>query len=81
MDIFAEWCTGATTLAWRSTTAGNDGVDVTVFVRRAGTPGAPALVCVHGFPTSSIDYYALTQELTKEFDIFVLDFPGYGLSD
>jgi pimeloyl-ACP methyl ester carboxylesterase len=36
---------------------------------------------VHGFPTSSIDYYALAQELSAEFDIFVLDFPGYGLSD
>ena len=56
-------------------------VEVTVFTRRAGTPGTPALVCVHGFPTSSIDFYALTEELGAEFDIFTLDFPGYGLSD
>ncbi len=81
MDIFAEWRSGATTLAWRSTTEANHRADVSVFVRRTGTLGAPALVCVHGFPTSSIDYYALTRELKKEFDIFVLDFPGYGLSD
>ncbi|MFY9921167.1 MAG: alpha/beta fold hydrolase [Mycobacterium sp.] len=81
MDIFAEWCSGATTLTWRSTTEVNDGAEVTVFVRRAGTPGAPALVCVHGFPTSSVDFYPLAQELSAEFDIFVLDFPGYGLSD
>ncbi len=81
MDIFAEWCSGATTLTWRSTTAANDGAELTVFVRRAGTPGAPALVCVHGFPTSSVDFYPLAQELSAEFDIFVLDFPGYGLSD
>jgi pimeloyl-ACP methyl ester carboxylesterase len=39
------------------------------------------LVCVHGFPTSSIDYYALTRELGSDFDMFLLDFPGYGLSD
>lgn len=39
------------------------------------------MVCVHGFPTSSIDYFALTRELHSEFDIFVLDFPGYGLSE
>ena len=38
-------------------------------------------MCVHGFPTSSIDFYALTDELGAEFDIFTLDFPGYGLSD
>jgi pimeloyl-ACP methyl ester carboxylesterase len=81
VDVFADWCNGATTLVWRSTTEANDGADVTVFVRRAGTPGAPALVCVHGFPTSSIDYWALVQELNAEFDIFLLDFPGYGLSD
>ena len=81
MDIFADWRDGATSLVWRSTTEANDGADVTVFVRRTGTPGAPALVCVHGFPTSSIDYYGLARELAAEFDIFVLDFPGYGLSD
>ena len=43
--------------------------------------GAPALVCVHDFPTASIDYFALTRELHSEFDIFLLDFPGYGLSE
>ena len=81
MDIFAESRSGATTLTWRSTTEANDGAEVTVFIRRTGTPGAPALVCVHGFPTSSVDFYPLAQELSDEFDIFVLDFPGYGLSD
>lgn len=68
-------------MRWRSTTPGNDGIEVTVFNRRCGTPGAPALVLVHGFPTSSIDYFGLAGELSSEFDIFVLDFPGYGLSD
>jgi len=52
-----------------------------VFSRRCGTPGAPALVLVHGFPTSSIDYFALARELNSEFDMFLLDFPGHGLSD
>ena len=52
-----------------------------MFGRRCGTPGAPALVLVHGFPTSSIDYCALARELGAEFDMFLLDFPGHGLSD
>jgi hypothetical protein len=30
-----------------------------VYSRRCGTAGAPPLVPVHGFPTSSIDYFAL----------------------
>lgn len=81
MDIFAEWQNGGSELRWRSTTDANKGREVTVFSRRAGTPGAPALVLVHGFPTSSIDYFGLTRELGSEFDIFTLDFPGYGLSE
>jgi pimeloyl-ACP methyl ester carboxylesterase len=81
LDIFAEWQNGGTELRWRSTTAANDGEEVAVFSRRCGTPGAPALVLVHGFPTSSIDYFALAGELGSEFDMFLLDFPGYGLSD
>lgn len=36
---------------------------------------------VHGFPTSSIDYFALARELGSDFDIYLLDFPGHGLSD
>lgn len=81
MDIFAQWQQGGTELRWRSTTAANDGQEVGVFSRRCGTPGAPALVLVHGFPTSSIDYFDLARELSSDFDIYVLDFPGYGLSD
>jgi pimeloyl-ACP methyl ester carboxylesterase len=81
VDIFVQWHEEARHLRWRSSTAANDGAEVQVFSRRFGTPGAPALVCVHGFPTSSIDYFALARELETEFDIFVLDFPGYGLSD
>jgi pimeloyl-ACP methyl ester carboxylesterase len=81
MGIFDEWRSGATQLHWQSSTDANAGAEVAVFTRRCGTPGAPALVCVHGFPTASIDYFALTRELGAEFDIFLLDFPGYGLSD
>ena len=81
MSRFEEWRAGGTELRWRSTTAGNDGREVSVFARRCGTPGAPALVLVHGFPTSSVDFFALATELSGDFDIHVLDFPGYGLSD
>jgi pimeloyl-ACP methyl ester carboxylesterase len=81
LDIFTEWQSDSMELRWRSTTAANDGQEVTIFGRRCGTPGAPALVLVHGFPTSSIDYFALARELSSEFDIYLLDFPGHGLSD
>lgn len=81
MGIFSDWQTNSTSIRWASTTQANAGTEVTVFSRRCGTPGRPALVCVHGFPTSSIDFFALSAELEAEFDIYVLDFPGYGLSD
>lgn len=81
MDIFAQWQDGGTELRWQSTTAANGGQELAVFTRRCGTPGKPPLVLVHGFPTSSIDYFALAKDLSSEFDIYLLDFPGYGLSD
>jgi pimeloyl-ACP methyl ester carboxylesterase len=81
MTVFDEWRSGGTEFGWQSTTAANSGADVTVFTRRCGTSGAPALVCVHGFPTASIDFHALSRELDADFDIYLLDFPGYGLSD
>ncbi len=80
MDDFDEWACGGTGIRWKSTTPANSGADVAVFTRRCGTPGAPALVCVHGFPTASIDFLALTRELGADFDMYLLDFPGYGLS-
>lgn len=81
MNLVEEWRDGGTEIRWRSTTAVNEGREVSVFARRCGTPGAPALVLVHGFPTSSVDFFALAAELGGDFDIHVLDFPGYGLSD
>ena len=81
LDIFAEWQRGATELRWRSTTAANDGQEVSGVQSPVRHTRAPPLVLVHGFPTSSIDYFALTGELGSEFDIYLLDFPGYGLSD
>jgi pimeloyl-ACP methyl ester carboxylesterase len=81
MDRFDEWRSAGTEIDWESSTAANNGAKVKVFTRRCGTPGAPALVCVHGFPTASIDFFGLTRELATDFDIFLLDFPGYGLSD
>ncbi len=81
MTILDDWQRGGSRLSWRSSTTANQGKQVEVFHRRCGTPGAPALVCVHGFPTAGVDFFALTRELSSEFDMFLLDFPGYGLSD
>jgi pimeloyl-ACP methyl ester carboxylesterase len=39
------------------------------------------VLLVHGFPTSSIDWAAVTDLLQDRFRICTLDFPGYGFSD
>lgn len=41
----------------------------------------PALLLVHGFPTSSYDYRAMLGVLASRFRCIAFDFPGFGLSD
>jgi len=55
-----------------------DGLEI--FYREAGTPGAPQLVLLHGFPTSSHMFRDLIPQLADDFHIIAPDFPGYGLS-
>ncbi|WP_101848289.1 alpha/beta fold hydrolase [Zhihengliuella sp. ISTPL4] len=55
-----------------------DGLDV--FYREAGDPQARTLVLLHGFPTSSVMYRTLIDELSDEFHLIAPDYPGFGLS-
>ena len=55
-----------------------DGVDV--FYREAGTPGAPKVVLLHGFPTSSQMFGDLIPRLSRQFHVIAPDYPGYGQS-
>ena len=43
--------------------------------------GAPPLLVVHGFPTSSIDFSPVVGRLAAERRVVSVDLPGYGLSD
>ncbi|MFT4541867.1 MAG: pimeloyl-ACP methyl ester carboxylesterase [Planctomycetota bacterium] len=54
--------------------------DLDIFYREAGTPGAPQLVLLHGFPTSSHMFRDLIPALADDFHIIAPDYPGYGLS-
>lgn len=54
--------------------------DLDVFYREAGDPQAPTLVLLHGFPTSSVMYRTLIDELADEFHLIAPDYPGFGLS-
>lgn len=54
---------------------------VRVFHGESGPTDAPVLLLVHGFPTCSVDWFALTGVLEERFRVCCLDFPGYGFSD
>lgn len=55
--------------------------DGRVHVRRAGSPGAPALMLVHGWPDSFLRYERLVPLLADQFDLVIPSVPGYGYSD
>jgi pimeloyl-ACP methyl ester carboxylesterase len=55
-----------------------DGVDI--FYREAGPTDAPAVVLMHGFPTSSHMYRNLVPALADRYHVIAADYPGFGES-
>ncbi len=81
-DAISEWKASGKYFAWQSTLAENQGKPaVQIFYRCSGDETKPAMLMVHGFPTSSFDFRLLAQELKGDYRICMLDFPGYGFSD
>jgi pimeloyl-ACP methyl ester carboxylesterase len=68
--------TSATTTYHRMTVDG-----VGVFYREAGSENAPAIVLLHGFPSSSREFDTLIPLLAKRYHLIAPDFPGFGQSD
>lgn len=54
--------------------------DVDIFYREAGSPGAPVILLLHGFPTSSNMFRNLIPRLAGSFHLIAPDYPGYGQS-
>lgn len=52
-----------------------------IFYREAGNPTAPALLLLHGFPSSSHQFRNLIPLLSGQFHLIAPDFPGFGQSD
>jgi len=52
-----------------------------VFYRQAGSPGAPKLLLLHGFPTAGHMFRDLIPQLADQFHIVAPDLPGFGQSD
>lgn len=56
-----------------------DGVNI--FYREAGNPALPALLLLHGFPTSSHQFRDLIPLLADKFHIIAPDLPGFGFTE
>ena len=52
-----------------------------IFYREAGPKGAPTIVLLHGFPSSSREYDPLIPLLATRYHVIAPDFPGFGQSD
>ncbi len=52
----------------------------TIFYREAGSPDAPTLLLLHGFPTSSHMFRELIPALADRYHLVAPDYPGYGNS-
>src|SRR6185312_17273987 len=52
-----------------------------LFYREAGDPAAPAVILLHGFPTSSHMFRHLIPALADRYHVIAPDYPGYGESD
>src|SRR5512133_3339036 len=52
-----------------------------VFYREAGEQTSPAILLLHGFPTSSHMYRNLIPILAQDYHVIAPDLPGFGFSD
>ncbi|MGW5580398.1 alpha/beta fold hydrolase [Micromonospora chokoriensis] len=52
-----------------------------LFYREAGWAGAPAVVLLHGYPTSSFMFRDLIPKLAERYHVIAPDYLGYGQSD
>jgi pimeloyl-ACP methyl ester carboxylesterase len=52
-----------------------------IFYREAGSPGAPTILLLHGFPTSSHMFRTLIPALASRYHVVAPDLPGFGFSE
>ncbi|MBQ14978.1 MAG: alpha/beta hydrolase [Gammaproteobacteria bacterium] len=80
-NLAEEWFEAGEYFDWTSTTADNNEQVVKVHYRTFGNRANPAILILHGYPTSSFDFREMIGFLNEEYFIATLDFPGFGFSE
>lgn len=55
--------------------------DIKLFYREAGSPQNPAILLLHGFPSSSHTFRQVMRPLAEDAYVIAPDLPGFGFSD
>ena len=74
-----DWRSRGGHFSWQPPDGGAAAVEI--FHVELGDADAPVLLLIHGWPTSSIDWYGVADQLSGAYRVCALDFPGYGFSD
>lgn len=76
------WLNNGKYISWRSTLEENKSFgELNIFTIQKGNPENPAILMIHGYPTSSFDFFELFELLSNDYYVCALDTPGYGLTD
>ena len=76
-----EWLDTGSFFEWAAPEPAPRASTVRIFHAEFGDPEAPLVLLLHGFPTSSVDWYDVVGPLSSDHRVCVLDFPGFGFSD
>jgi pimeloyl-ACP methyl ester carboxylesterase len=74
-----DWRSRGGYFSWQP--AQGNAASVDIFHVEIGDPSDPVLLLIHGWPTSSVDWFDVADRLSSTFRVCALDFPGYGFSD
>ncbi len=80
-NLSREWANRGEYITWKSTVPENARFGpLDVFTICAGNKDNPAILFIHGYPTSSFDFLELFEELSQDYYVCAIDTPGYGFS-
>lgn len=80
--LASQWLNSGKYISWTSTLEENRSFEeLNIFTIQKGDIKKPAILMIHGYPTSSFDFIELFDLLNVDYHVCAIDTPGYGFSD